>query len=153
MCADLQQKGKKEKKVYGGGNGWGDVGCNFFWKCDLPEPPTALYLALLLAIGYCRLIIQSELISFFADSSRYLACQNISQASAILSDRVFDNSHCMIVTQVNEHRFASDLKWGEISVISPKKLSNTHWPQLTIPFYSILLKPQFASLTALTYLL
>ncbi len=29
-------------------------------------------------------------------------------ASAILSDHVFDNSHYMIVTRVNEHWFAHD---------------------------------------------
>jgi hypothetical protein len=40
---------------------------------------------------------------------------NISRASAILSDRVFDHSHCAIVTRVNEHRFASDL--GHLSAI------------------------------------
>ncbi len=33
---------------------------------------------------------------------------NISQSLAILLDCFFDNSHCMIVTRVNEHRFASD---------------------------------------------
>ncbi len=35
--------------------------------------------------------------------------------SAIPSDHVFDNSHCAIVTRVNEHRFASDL--GHLSAI------------------------------------
>ncbi len=31
------------------------------------------------------------------------------------SDRIFDNSHCAIVTHVNEHRFASDV--GHLSAI------------------------------------
>ncbi len=39
----------------------------------------------------------------------------VGDASAIPSDRVFDNSHCAIVTRVNEHRFASDL--GHLSPI------------------------------------
>ncbi len=34
---------------------------------------------------------------------------NISWVSAMTSDRVFGNSHCAIVTRVNEHRFASDV--------------------------------------------
>ncbi len=38
------------------------------------------------------------------------------KTSAILSDHIFDNSHCMIVTRVNEHRFASD--FGHLSAIS-----------------------------------
>ncbi len=43
---------------------------------------------------------------------------NISRASAILSDRIFDNSHCVIVTRGNEHRFASD--FGHLLAISQK---------------------------------
>ncbi len=40
---------------------------------------------------------------------------NISQVSATTSDRDFDNSHCVIVTRVNEHWFASDV--GHLSAI------------------------------------
>ncbi len=39
----------------------------------------------------------------------------VGDALAILSDRVFDNSHCAIVTCVNEHRFAFDV--GHLTVI------------------------------------
>ncbi len=39
----------------------------------------------------------------------------VGDTSAILSDRVFDNSHCVIVTRLNEHQFASDL--GHLSPI------------------------------------
>ncbi len=38
--------------------------------------------------------------------AKYL--MGVGGASAIPSDCVFDNSHCEIVTLVNEHRFASD---------------------------------------------
>ncbi len=31
------------------------------------------------------------------------------------SDRVFDNSHCAIVSRINKHRFASDV--GHLSAI------------------------------------
>ncbi len=39
----------------------------------------------------------------------------VGNASAIPSDRVFDNSHCVIVSRVNEHRFAFDV--GHLSAI------------------------------------
>ncbi len=77
----------------------------------LPQFPAALYLALSLVVGQRRCILQSELISH----SRIWSCRQVQifsmpnfDASAILSDRVFDNSHCVIVTRVNEHRCASD---------------------------------------------
>ncbi len=42
----------------------------------------------------------------------------VGDASAMTSDRIFDNSHCAIVTRVNEHRFASDV--GHLSAIYQK---------------------------------
>ncbi len=66
-----------------------------------------LYLALSLAVGHRRCIFQSELIhkAWFW----------------IPSDLVFDNSHCVIVTRVNQHRFASD--FGHLSAIYQNDLA------------------------------
>ncbi len=45
--------------------------------------------------------------------AKYFA--GVGDASAMTSDRIFDHSHCVIVTHVNEHRFASDV--GHLSAI------------------------------------
>ncbi len=74
-------------------------------KKVLPELQAALYLALSLAVGRRWCVFQSELIH---TAGLWIAVPNIGGASAIPSDPVFDNSHCAIVTLVNEHRFASD---------------------------------------------
>ncbi len=79
--------------------------------------PAALYLALSLTVDHCRCIFQSELIfRTQQDFESSTGPDIISDTSLILLDRVFDNSHCVIVTRVNEHRFASD--FGHLLVIS-----------------------------------
>ncbi len=70
------------------------------YKKVLPELLAALNLALSLAVtGHrcCITRLHSRIVNL------------------ILSDRVFDRSHCAIVSHVNEHRFASDL--GHLSAI------------------------------------
>ncbi len=57
--------------------------------------------------------VRSHSHSVIVNHAKYLT--GIGDASVIPSDRVFDNSHCAIVTRVNEHRFASDL--GHLSAI------------------------------------
>ncbi len=83
----------------------------------VPELAAALYLALSLAVGHHWCIFQSELIHtaglWIATApdikhAKYLS--GVSDTSAMTSDRVFDNSHCAIVTHVNKHRFASDVR-------------------------------------------
>ncbi len=72
----------------------------YIYKKVLPELLTALYLALSLAVtGHRCCITRSH--------SRIV--------NLILSDRVFDSSHCAIFSRVNEHRFASD--FGHLSAI------------------------------------
>ncbi len=85
-------------------------------KKFLLELPSALYLALSLAVGHRGCIFQSELVRTHSHSRienrrqlQIFSMSNILRASAIPSGRLFDNSHCAIVTRGNEHRFASDL--------------------------------------------
>ncbi len=90
-------------------------------KKSLLELPAALYLALSLAVGHRRCIFQSEPVRTHSHSRienrrqlQIFSMPNILRASAnvsgIPSDRVFDNSHCAIVTRGNELQFTSDLR-------------------------------------------
>ncbi len=93
-------------------------------KTVLPELPAALYIALSLAVCHHWCIFHSELIHtvglWIADSSRHLAYQifqGVGDASAMTSVRVFDNSHCAIVTRVNESGKKIGLKACSVKLV------------------------------------
>ncbi len=93
-----------------------------FWLIlwSITPPRTSRFPVSCSLIG-CRLLpmyIQSEFIShsrfWIADRFRYLACQ-IFHGRQRFFQIASDYSHCMIVTCLNEHRFASD--FGHLSGI------------------------------------
>ncbi len=100
------------------------VTINSFVKKKKKRPPRAsrcLYLALSLAVCHRRCIsvrthshsriVNRRQLQIFS-MPNFCGCR---RRIAIPSDRAFDNSHCVIVTRVNEHRFASDV--GHLSAI------------------------------------
>ncbi len=62
-------------------------------------------------------------------------------------DLLFKKTHKSNIYLDNKY-----LKWGKYHYEINVFFSNTHWPQLTAPVYSIFFKPPFASLTALHFL-
>ncbi len=106
-------------------------------KTVLPELPAALYIALSLAVCHHWCIFHSELIHtvglWIAHSSRHLAYQifqGVGDASAMTSDRVFDNSHCAIVTRVNKSGKKIGLKACSVKLV----LANDGFEKHTKPY-------------------